>query len=217
MLADAPPEARDGLVHQIAAALRERILTGALAPGVALRQDHVAAEFETSHIPVREAFRRLESDGFVVAYPRRGVFVARLDPEEAEEITEMRAALEALAVRRSVPLASAEHYEAAAAAIAAGDASPELDAWSAANWRFHRALYAAGGRPRLMQTLDGLWLQVDRYLRVVWRVADYQPHSQDEHRAILAAYRARDVETAERLTRSHILDAGKTLLRHLAG
>ncbi len=204
-----------GMPAMVAADLRQAILSSELAAGTQLRQDHLAADYGVSHIPVREAMRRLEAEGLVTYTPRRGVFVARLSGPEAWELTEMRLALEGLAVRLSVARATAGDFEAAAEALGAGDRSASLDDRSAMNWAFHRALYAPCERPRLIKTVEGLWRQVDRYLRVVWQTADYQDRSQDEHRAILAAYRRRDVETALALTEAHIREAGEVLLRFM--
>ncbi|MEZ0003460.1 DNA-binding transcriptional MocR family regulator [Sinorhizobium fredii] len=88
----------DTLASRISRALAERIISGALSPGERLRQDHVAEEFGASHVPVREAFRRLEAQGLAVSEPRRGVRVASFDLKEVREVAEMRAALEVLAL-----------------------------------------------------------------------------------------------------------------------
>src|SRR6202166_363577 len=86
---------------RIAETIGERIISGALQPDAPLRQDHVAREFNSSHVPVREAFRQLEAQHLVVGVPRRGVRVAPLDANSVKEIAEMRAALEAVAVRNA--------------------------------------------------------------------------------------------------------------------
>jgi GNAT superfamily N-acetyltransferase/DNA-binding transcriptional regulator YhcF (GntR family) len=83
--------------------LAERIIAGMMEPGTKLRQDHIAEEFGASHVPVREAFRRLEAQGLVVSEPRRGVRVAGFSLNEIREVAEMRAALEALALRNAAP------------------------------------------------------------------------------------------------------------------
>src|SRR5438045_9743445 len=82
------------ITGQIARALAHRIVTGVLAPGAPIRQDRVAEEFRASHVPVREAFRKLEAQGLVVSEPRRGVRVAPLNPAIVMEVTEVRAAPE---------------------------------------------------------------------------------------------------------------------------
>lgn len=202
---------RSGVVETVAERLREEILSGALPAGAQLRQDHVAAAHGVSHIPVREAFRRLEADGLVTTIPRRGAFVSRMSGEDAREITEMRVALEGLAVRLSVPNAPAANLAAAEDALRIAGRFDRIADWSEMNLQFHRALYASCGRPRLLAAIDGLWRQVDRYLRLVFEIADYQGKSHAEHLAILDAYRRRDVAEAERLIAAHIEEAGEVL------
>ena len=90
--------AEDTIAVRIARALAERIIAGTIEPGSRLRQDHVAEDFETSHVPVREAFRRLEAQGLAISEPRRGVRVASFDLSEVKEVAAMRAALEVLAL-----------------------------------------------------------------------------------------------------------------------
>src|SRR5436309_2968417 len=88
------------ITGQIARALAQRIVTGVLAPGAPIRQDRIAEEFRASHVPVREAFRKLEAQGLVMSEPRRGVRVAPLDPATVMEVTEIRAAREPTPGRR---------------------------------------------------------------------------------------------------------------------
>lgn len=90
-------------VGRIRKALAKRIIAGSLEPGSRLGQDHIAEEFGVSHVPVREAFRRLEAQGLVVSEPRRGVRVAGIGLGEDREVAEMRSALESLAQRNSSP------------------------------------------------------------------------------------------------------------------
>ena len=69
-------ERDDTIASRISRVLADRIIRGELAPDARLRQDHIAEEFGTSHVPVREAFRRLEAQGLAINLPRRGVRVA---------------------------------------------------------------------------------------------------------------------------------------------
>ena len=96
-------------VERIAEVLRTRIIRGDIAGGAALRQDHVAEEFRSSHVPVREAFRQLEAQGLVLTLPRRGVRVTQVDRAAVKENAEMRGALEILALRHSVRKFGPQH------------------------------------------------------------------------------------------------------------
>jgi len=90
----------------IAGALREEIQGGALAPGEPIRQKRVAARFGVSRIPVREALRRLEAEGLVVARPNRGTSVGTLDAEVLREAYELRALVESDLLAHAVPFRS---------------------------------------------------------------------------------------------------------------
>src|SRR5882757_1084886 len=70
--------------ERIALSIGERIISGALQPDAPLRQDHIAREFGSSHVPVREAFRQLEAQHLVIAMPRRGVGSRRSTPIRCE-------------------------------------------------------------------------------------------------------------------------------------
>jgi DNA-binding GntR family transcriptional regulator len=207
-----PPDEDDrSIPGEIARALAQRIVTGALAPGTPIRQDRIAVEFRASHVPVREAFRKLEAQGLVVGEPRRGVRVAPIDPAAVIEVTEMRAALETLALRHAVPNLTEADLAAAAAAQAAGAASADIAVWEAANRRFHRALTAPCALPRLMATIDDLHQVGARFLFATWKELEWQPRSDDEHRAIMSAIRKRNARAAIAALNQHILAAGRAL------
>src|ERR1700761_447812 len=89
---------RESMSHVIAEALRAAIVDGSLAPGAPLRQDAIARHFSVSAIPVREALRQLESEGWTRTAVHKGASVAPLSADEAREIYEIRSALESLAL-----------------------------------------------------------------------------------------------------------------------
>src|SRR5580658_11203182 len=104
--------------------LRADILAGRLAPGSRLRQDAIAIEYGVSHIPVREAFRRLEAEGLVSIRPHHGAIVTSLSASEIEELYEIRVALECAAMRAAVPRMSAESLREAATILDRIDGDP---------------------------------------------------------------------------------------------
>ena len=195
----------------IARDLGDRIIAGDLPPGARLLQDQIAQAFETSHVPVREAFRRLEARGLVESEPRRGVRVSILDPATVTEVTAMRAALETLAMRQAMGNLGPEALATADDAIREAEQSDDIRVWEAANRRFHRALADPCRMPRLLRAIEDLHDAGARFLFVTWRDLDWQPRSEAEHRAILASVRDGDVEAAVRLLNAHILDAGAAL------
>jgi len=205
---------RTGISQTIASALAREIITGQREPGSPLRQERIAAEFQASHVPVREALLTLQSEGLAVYRPRRGAVVAPLCAEDVEDIMDMRVELEALALRLAMK-GRAIDVEGAAAALDRAESSTDIDVLVEANSDFHHALYAPCGRTRLLATIEELNLHSERYLRTVWRELGYQGKSDAEHREILSRLRAGDGQGAEDALRTHIRDAGEELAAHL--
>src|SRR5215471_6461013 len=200
---------------RIADALSERIVTGLLSPGERLMQDHIAEEFEASHVPVREAFRKLEARGLVVSKPRCGVRVSDLDPAMVGEVTEMRAAIEGLAISHAFPRLREADLDDARQALIEGEASDQIAVWEAANRRFHLAITAPCAMPRLMALIGDLHRSDARFLFATWKQLDWQPRSDTEHWAILEALKRHDGERARELLEAHVREAGDALVERL--
>lgn len=200
-----PPEP---LAHRISRELAARIVSGRIAPGERLRQDHIAAEFGASHVPVREAFRQLESRGLAVNEPRRGFRVAGFSAAEVREVAEMRAALEMLALRHAAPHLTPAVLDQAENAIRAGDNAADVETWDQANRLFHRLILGPCGMPRLLQSIDDLHVASARFLFSGWR-AEWEAPTDRDHRAILHALRARDPDRAATVLARHIQASGQ--------
>jgi DNA-binding GntR family transcriptional regulator len=207
---------RQSLPSAIADRLRDKILRGQFRAGEQLRQQAIAAEFEVSRIPVREAFRQLEAEGLITINDHRGAVVSALSPDEIQELFDIRAALECATLRRAVPrlteedLARAEQilqsYEAAL-----GDES-DFDVWGELHWQFHSTLYTAANRGRFMSLIQTVNNNADRYIRLhILFSRDAHRHAKDEHRAILELCRKRDAEAASQLLEWHITEAGREM------
>jgi DNA-binding GntR family transcriptional regulator len=195
-------------------ALRERILRGDFPDGEPLRQDALADEFGVSRIPVREALRQLEAEGLVTFSPHRGAVVASLSLDDIDELFELRAEIECDLLRRAIPAASKEDLDRAMevldeflAALRAGESTR----WGPLNWHFHAALYAPANRNFTMNLLQKLHQHSDRYFRMQVLLARGGAKADEEHRAIADAVCRRDVESATRLMRAHILGAGQSV------
>ncbi len=193
----------DTIAARISKSLAERIIAGEIAPGAKLAQDHIAEEFGASHVPVREAFRRLEAQGLVVSEPRRGVRVAGFSLAEVREVAEMRAALEALALRHAAPHLTRAILDQAEEANRAGDHARDVQAWEEANRSFHRIILTPCRMPRLLQTIDDLQTASARFLFSGWR-AEWEVPTDRDHRAILDALRAGQVDLAASLLARHV-------------
>lgn len=180
---------------RIARILADRIISGRIGPGSRLRQDHIAAEFGASHVPVREAFRLLEAQGLAENLPRRGVRVTSFDLAELREVAEMRAALESLALRHAAPNLTPAILQEAEAATRAAEAARDVREWEEANRRFHRLILTPCHMPRLLATIDDLHMASARFLFAAWR-QEWEARTDHDHRAILTALRRGQTDTA---------------------
>ncbi len=206
---------RQTVTEAVTEALRERILSGAIADGEQLRQDGIAAQFDVSRIPVREALRQLEAEGLVVFHAHRGAVVTTLSLDEIAELFEVRAQLETGVLRRAVPrltpddLAAAEaHLDRFDAAFAAEDVA----VWGELNWLFHATLYEAADRPRTLAIIRNLHNNTDRYIRLQLRLTGSIDRAQREHRELLTLCRQGNADAACALLAQHILDASQALV-----
>ena len=206
-------DAKDGrsLAEQIASTLAERIITGRIAPGERLLQEHLAVEFGASHVPVREAFRRLEAQGLAVVEPRKGVRAAPLDPLAVMEVAKMRAALEPLALREGAARLTSADLRRLDALIDAESSAQGIEALEKLNAQLHGALLEHCRMPYLLSSIADLHRISARHLFATWQKLDWQARSSDEHRRIVAALRAGSVQAACAALAAHIIEAGAAL------
>ncbi|WP_426438081.1 GntR family transcriptional regulator [Bradyrhizobium genosp. P] len=193
-------------------ALRRAISAGELAPGFQLRQDELAERFGTSRIPVREALRQLEAEGFVTFQPNRGAIVSDLSIDEVVELLEIRIALECHALRLAIPAMGEIDLDEATKILRSYDEEPEPEKWGAFNWRFHKTLYAPCNRPRLLAMIEANYGHVGRFTRTLVSRATGKEHPQREHYRLLELCRDGEVKKAVRLLREHIVQTQKTLM-----
>jgi DNA-binding GntR family transcriptional regulator len=209
------PEPSLTLTKRIVAALTERIVNGSLPPGAPVRQDQVAEEFGSSHVPVREAFRLLEAEELLVALPRKGVRVAPLDPESVVEISLMRAALEGLALQQAMSRLTPLDLALAKKAMARCVKSRSVSIWEMANREFHMALVQPCAMPLLLAAIADLHRKSARYLFATWKQLNWRSRSDAEHVALLECIEAHDAAGADAILRRHIIDAGSALATQL--
>src|SRR5688500_8732299 len=173
--------------------VRERITSGRLPQGATVNLESLAAELNVSTTPVREAMRRLASEGFVVLDAHRDAHVARLTPEEARNLFEVRQQLDPLAVRLAAERCDAadrERISAAAASLEPLDAGSGLAALQAPR-AFPVALHRASHDGLLIGRRAGLWDRADRCRRAALEALEDSPDDrarvQAEHQAMMTA------------------------------
>ncbi len=186
----------------VAALIRELIITGELAAGEQLRQRDLAQRFQVSQTPVREAMRRLESEGLVLGDTHRGFTVVEPDDGRIEENFQIRAALESLgaslAARKIDTAGISRLMELNERMRELGDADPR---YADLNREFHFTVYEYAGSPLLLSLMRLLWAS----LHGGPKVARSHAESARQHDAILAALRAADPAAAYAGTYQHIM------------
>lgn len=196
--------------------IREAIQTGRYQPGDRIRESEVAEWLEVSRTPVREALRRLESDGLVGFESWRGVVVADLDRQQVSELYAMREVLEGAAARLAARQIDDAEIDLLEAFLARADAcAKDADAQAKINRQFHETIYAAAHNRYLTQTLAQLRNALALLRGTTFAVPGRAQTAAAEHRQILEAIRNRDPEAAEAAARSHIAASQRARLQLL--
>ncbi|PMS22197.1 GntR family transcriptional regulator [Trinickia dabaoshanensis] len=207
---------RTSASRMVADALRAAIVDGRLPPGAPLRQDAVARHFSVSAIPVREALRQLESEGWAKVEMHKGATVAPLSAAEAREIYEIRAALESLALTLAIPNHTEDTLREVQASYEAAELETDPALYVARNEAFHMGLYAPAGRPQLIEMIGTLHRRGERYLRVKFGLPEHKRVSDDEHGQLMRLVRRKDIAAAQKLIADHLLGTGELLYRLLS-
>ncbi|NPV86095.1 MAG: GntR family transcriptional regulator [Anaerolineae bacterium] len=196
--------------------IKEAILTFRLKPGQSLVENELAGQLGISKTPVRDALLRLEREGLVNRALYKGASVAELNQRKMEEIFEIRAALEGLAVYLATPLITAEEtkeaqklIDAQAAALAAGDVREA----SRVNRLFHELVICKTPNQWLKDILANLEDHLRRYRMISSFQGDRMDKSIKEHQLVLDAIRRGDAEGAEKAMREHLMSVLNDLVQ----
>jgi DNA-binding GntR family transcriptional regulator len=195
------------MTSQLIVRFRDRILSGRYAPGSALRQDSLAAEFGTSKIPVREALVQLQSEGLVDIFPNRGFQVRPLASAELDEVFTLRLQIEPTAVALGAKLATAADHGAARAALEQlnqATAAGEFAASGRLNRAFHLLLIVPRVQPVAAEILGRLHTLAQRYVQAHLRPEGRAKRATREHAALLKAWSLGKSKQARVLMHSHI-------------
>ena len=201
----------------IAQSLRLEIHSGALEPGVALRQEELAQRFGTSRIPVRDALKTLEGEGLVHIYPAQGAFVSRPRASEVLELFEIRILLELELLRQAWPRLGTTLTEALEQMLTPMRDAPDLETWNALDFELHRALYLPAGKLRMLEQVENLRGQTNRFCLLTHPDKLELEHCDDQHTALIAACKSGPLKTALERLKSHLEHASSVMYAHLRG
>jgi phosphonate utilization transcriptional regulator len=211
---EAPPAATIALVRSsslpmlVQRELERMILAGELPVGAKLNEVAVAARLGVSRGPVREAFRALEESGLVRQEKNRGVFVRQVSVEEADEIYEVRAALDEWVGRRLAHSAGPEQLKELKAIVERMEhaaAKNDVDAWHSLNLEFHDRLVAFAGNAKLLATYRRLVKELNLYRRQTLTQRGALPLFTREHRDIVAKIASGNAAAAAKALHDHVM------------
>jgi DNA-binding GntR family transcriptional regulator len=206
-------------IHERAVArLRSLIVCGELAPEAVLVEAELCEMLGISRTPLREALKLLAAQGLVELRQNRSARVAPMRSEEIDDLFQAISGIERVAAElaaermvaadlarlRTMQDEMERHY-----------AAGELAAYFALNQAIHSAIVAAARNSTLRETHEWLLARAERARYVALASKRRWDESVDEHRAILAAFDARDAEAAGRLLGTHVLNTGREVIKAL--
>ena len=191
--------------HEAVHYIRCRIISGEYSGGMRINSNEVAASLGCSRIPIREALRQLEAEGFVTMLPNRGASVAVLTPEAVKDLFDIRACLELLALENAI----GRFDDSAIAELiilkermdrVSGD--PML--WVVHHDRFHQFISRMAGRDRLQMEIERIHRAVRPYTLLHVNSGFDVETPENNHKMIVDVIRQGDKDEAIRVMRKHL-------------
>ena len=205
------------LREKIVDGLRDAILKGELKPGTKLQEVEIAEQYETSRTPVREAFRQLESEGFVMIKARRGAYVTPITAKDIKEFYDLKAVLEGHAARLAAKTLTEEQLlrmEALNETMRRCYLKGDTGAMVPVHNEFHEIFVQASGNDRLAGIVKSLVSQFQRF-RITLSHTSAIEDSIKLHDEIIRAFRERDCERAAVLVAENSTQGSAALLESL--
>lgn len=205
------------LREQAVEEIRNSIVRGELAPGTRITEKAIEQRLGVSRTVVREALRQLESEQLIRIQPGSGPVVAELTVDEARQLYEVRAALEAAAARLAATHRDAVHVRALEQAFAAiGDDAPAtLEQTLAVKNDFYAALIRASRNRIIGEQLANVQARISQLRAVTLSAAGRHAQMRSELGAVVAAIARGDADAAYELSVAHVMAASAIALDHL--
>lgn len=197
----------------------EGICDGTLAPGERLTQDGLARQLDVSRLPVGQALKRLQGEGFLRAAGKRGLEVAPIEGRFVRELYELRAGIDQVSAGLAARRADQTLRERGEAVLECGRraaARHDIPALIAADMAFHQLIGEAAGNRMILETMASHWNHTRRVMQTILSDDRNQDRVWRDHAAILEAVCAGDADAAERLARRHVERAADWFEKEMA-
>jgi DNA-binding GntR family transcriptional regulator len=215
MAITAPDNAPPTTAAYVLDSIRDGILSGQYPLGSRFDQKAIAEELGVSLVPVREALRVLEGEGFVTITPRRGAYVTEISAVELDELYKIRAELEDLATQRAVPKLEQDQLDLLASIIREMELATKAKDYArlmVLNRNFHFTIYQTSEMQLLLELLNGLWNRSNLYRRVFTYIPERAEQALQEHKDIYRACQLQDSCAAGEAVRHNIRQTVNALL-----
>ena len=198
--------------------LRKAIITGELPPGERLMETQLGEKLGVSRTPIREAIRKLELEGLVVMVPRKGAQVAQFTQKDIKDVLEVRAALEALAVRLACKRMDERSFlrlQLVITEYAYAAKENDIETMIQKDVEFHEIIFCATNNDKLVQMFGNLGEQVHRFRIAYLKNTTESMSVQREHTEILEALRSGNSEAAAELATVHIQKQSDSIIKFI--
>ena len=195
------------LTDELVDILRDRILKGEYKIGEKIKENQIATEFKVSRTPIREAFKQLENEGLIDYIPNRGCFAKGFTRQDIEDIYAVRKALELMAVEWAVSRICDEQIQALqeqSELMEFYTVKKDSDKVLELNSAYHDIIYDAAGSRFMAQILRSYKEYIEQTRKVILYEQAYLEEILKEHKAVLAAIKARDVDGAKKAMAEHL-------------
>lgn len=202
--------------NQVYRALKREICSGGFQPDQKLQEQDLAAQFQVSRSPIREALRKLASDGLVEEIPNRGVFVRRFTIQDIEEIYEVRVMMESQAIS-SMKMDAVMANEGALTDILYRMQTHchDLSAYTDLDTELHRLLVQMCGNRLMFDLYDRVDCRIQQFRRISLLDANRLNDSVDEHQQIIRFLFQGNLEAARRMNQQHLLLARDQIILYM--
>ena len=195
--------------------IREAIVSGSLKSGSRVSEPELAERYGISRTPIREAFRQLESEGYLTVIPRRGAVVSEFSPKDVEEFYAIKSIMEGYAARRACEYLSEKdlaRLQAINDKLAELARAGDIKNFFKVHNSFHELFIKASDNDKLRELIAGLVTKFQRLRFASLSLPGRMDISVQEHEKIIDAFRKKDADLAETLVRKNAEYGGRALI-----
>jgi DNA-binding GntR family transcriptional regulator len=195
--------------------LKDQIITGSLSPGEKINEREIADQVKVSRTPVREALRKLEYEGYVTTFPKKGVFVKKYSPEELDVIHKMLIRLESLAMEMAVPNITEEdltNLQKMNNQMKSLASRKDYKKYFAINMEFHLLFPRLAGSTELLDVISQLRKSTFRFYYAQITAVHNSEKNIEDHQDLIDALREKSKKNPLKILETHIERTRKSFI-----